>query len=73
VVDGRHAFAETEGFEDALDFERHADARAHERYAEIGHCVGVWRCECECGGAFMWWADGRLVGGGIYRARVKEL
>jgi hypothetical protein len=38
VVDGRHAFAETEGFEHTLYLFRHANSGAHQCYAKVGHC-----------------------------------
>jgi len=42
MVDGRHAFAQAERFEDALGLEGQADAGAHERYPEVWHCVCGW-------------------------------
>ncbi len=39
MVDGCHAFAETERLEYTLCLFRHANAGAHKRYPEIGHCV----------------------------------
>lgn len=40
VIDGGHAFAETERFKHTLHFLRHADAGAHQGYTEVGHSGG---------------------------------
>lgn len=49
VVDGRHSFAQSERFQDALCLCGHANARAHERYPEVRHdlYIGeeVWEVE----------------------------
>jgi hypothetical protein len=48
MVDGRHAFAEAESFENTLSLQGHTDAGAHEGYSEVRHGVVCVQEESRC-------------------------